>query len=364
MNIDYEVARNTLQEVFSDVQGAHVEGRGLQAPKALGEPYDLLFESRTQAYREVLLGCILARLQQPKVNVRFPYVQQGEFAYNGRTLDEKVGNPFLHREKIPSSKGPFLSVFRRSVTFTEDTRSGLRDQKGFDAMLEVLRSVETTGEKRLREILRYHLYRFILLREESQIDVIRPRRVSLPQCEEMISSMISTASGGRFPVFLVVATFIAIRERFGLRWDVRVQGINVADSASGAGGDVTVVEDGQIVLAVEVTERCVDKSRVVATFDTTVAPSGIEDYLFVVKDRGDVAEAMKQARQYFSQGYEVNFVEMKQWICAVLAVLGAKGRARFVDKLVEYISGEDVPAGLKQAWNDIVVQLASGERET
>jgi hypothetical protein len=81
-----------------------------------------------------------------------------------------------------------------------------------------------------------------------------------------------------------------------------VQGINVADSASGAGGDVTLVENGRIVLAAEVTERRVDKSRVVATFDTKIAPCGIEDYLFVVKDNADIAAAMDQARRYFSQG--------------------------------------------------------------
>lgn len=231
-------------------------------------------------------------------------------------------------------------------------------------MLKVLESVGRASKQKLRDVLRYHLYRFTLLREASQIELIRPKRLSLPQLEEITSSLISTASGGRFPVFLVVATFAAIRARFGLSWDVRVQGINVADSASGAGGDVTVVEDGRIVLAAEVTERRVDKSRVVATFDTKIAPASIEDYLFVVKDNDDIAAAMDQARRYFSQGYEVNFVEIKRWICAVLAVLGAKGRTAFVHEFANCLSGEDVPVALKQAWNDIVLRLTSGDRGT
>jgi hypothetical protein len=245
--------------------------------------------------------------------------------------------------------------------FTEETRSGLRDQEGFDAMLNVIESVDRASNQKLRKILRYHLYRFILLREASHIELIRPKRLSLPQFEDVISSLISTASGGRFPVFLVVATFAAIRQRFGLNWDIRVQRINVADSASGAGGDVTVVEDGRTVLAAEVTERRVDKSRVVATFDTKIAPSGIEDYLFIVKDNDDIAAAMDQARRYFSQGYEVNFVEIKRWICAVLAVLGAKGRTAFVDELTNSLSADDVPVALKQAWNDVILRLTSGE---
>jgi hypothetical protein len=364
VNIEHSDARDVLEKTFADVARDYIEGRMPRIQSILEKSYDLLFESKTQAYREVLLGCILARLLNLKVDVRLPYVQQGEFAYSGRTLDEKVINPFLHKAKIPSSKGPFLSVFRRSVTLTEDTRAGLRDQKGFDAMLKVLGFVNDAGKQKLHEILRYHLYRFILLRETSQIELIRPKRLSLPQFERIISSLIETASGGRFPVFLVVATFAAIRERFGLNWDIQVQGINVADSASGAGGDVVVVEEGHIVLAAEVTERRVDKSRVVATFDTKIAPCGIEDYLFVVKDDDNLIDVMDQAKRYFSQGYEVNFVEIKCWICAVLTVLGAKGRTTFLDELTNNLSAEGIPAALKQAWNDAVLQLTSDEVST
>jgi len=363
-NIDLNTARDILERAFAGSVSDHLEGRTPHSNKVLEQSYDLLFESKTQAYREVLLGCILARLVNRKVDVRLPYVQQGELAYSGRTLDEKVINPFLRKMKIPSSKGPFLSVFRRSVTFTEETRGGLRDQAAFDAMLKVLEYVRRATQKKLHGILHYHLYRFLMLRETSQIETIRPRRLSLPQFEDIISSLIATPSGGRFPVFFVAATFSAIRERFGLDWDVRVQGINVADTAAGAGGDVTIMEDGHTILAVEVTERRVEKSRVVATFDTKIAPSGIEDYLFIVKGNDDNAEAMDQAKRYFSQGYEVNFVEIKSWICAILAVIGVKGRAAFVNELMASLSAENVPVTLKQTWNDVILCVTSGERST
>ena len=156
--IEYNVARDILDKTFADVARDYIEGRIPRIQKVLEKSYDLLFTSKTQAYREVLLGCILIRMLNPKVDVRLPYVQQGELAYSGRTLDEKVINPFLHKAKIPSSKGPFLSVFRRSVTFTNDTRLGLRDQEGFDAMLKVLEFIERAGKEKLREMLQYHLY--------------------------------------------------------------------------------------------------------------------------------------------------------------------------------------------------------------
>ena len=241
MNIEYTTARDILDRTFADVIRDYIEGRIPRIQSVLEKSYDLLFQSKTQAYREDLLGCVLVRLLNPKVDIRLPYVQQGERAYSGRTLDEKVINPFLHKAKIPSLKGPFLSVFRRSVTFTEDTRAGLRDQKGFDAMLKVVGFIDKASNKKLHDIIYYHLYRFIRLREKSQIELIHPKR-------------------------------------------------------------------------------------------------------------------------YFSQGYEVNFVEIKFWVCAVLTVLGVKGRTAFMDEFIHNLSAEDVPVALKQAWNDVVLRLTSDER--
>ncbi len=73
--------------------------------------FDAIFNSATQAYREVLIGCLLARHQDQSINLRQPYVNLGEHAFNGRTSDERVINPFLYEKRIPNSCGPYLSVF-------------------------------------------------------------------------------------------------------------------------------------------------------------------------------------------------------------------------------------------------------------
>mgnify|MGYP007099441666 CR=1 FL=1 len=61
---------------------------------------DAVFYSQTQSYREVLLGCALIRLLDKGVNIRLPYIKHGKGAFNGRTLDEKVINPFLQDKLI------------------------------------------------------------------------------------------------------------------------------------------------------------------------------------------------------------------------------------------------------------------------
>ena len=158
-------------------------------------------------------------------------------------------------------------------------------------------------------------------------------------------------------MLLVISAFQVVKDFFGLNWDITWQGIDVADTASGAGGDITIAHNGEMLLSIEVTERAVDRSRVVATFNTKIAPAGIEDYLFFVRSPDIEPAARQQARQYFAQGHEVNFVEIKVWILTLLATTGSRGRDGFNRALVELLQSPDVPSVMKAAWNDQIARV-------
>lgn len=313
-----------------------------------------MFESGTQAYREVLLGYTVARTLDRSIDIRLPYADQGASAFSGRSLDERAINPFLHDRSIPSSRGPYLSVFRRSVQFKATTGVGLRDKKGYEALLKALTVLEgLSDDDDLRGFLRYILYQFVELRESASIPLLRLHRISLEQYDGLIARLLATRSGGLFPVLLVVAMFHAVREVYELGWEISWQGINVADRASGVGGDVTISHNGQVAMAVEITERPVGKARVVATFNTKIAPAGIEDYLFVLSAGAD-DEARAQARQYFAQGHEVNFVDVREWLLMLLSTVGKAGRTAFNRELMAILDAQTIPKALRVAWNDSI----------
>ncbi len=356
MPIDYDGAKELLAAGFERAERHLIDGTVPEAAASIVANCEVIFQSSTQAYREALLGCTIARIQDRDINIRLPYVNQGADAFNGRTLDTVVINPFLQDKRVPVTRGAYLSVFRRSVRFETGTRDGLRDKEGFDSFLEVIAYLQATAEgETLAGILDYLLYRFARLREAANVPVTRLQRISLEQYDRLISGLLSTPSGGRFPMLLAISAFQAIKEFFDLDWDIAWQGINVADTASGVGGDITVVKDGQVIMAVEVTERAVDRSRVVATFNAKIAPSGIEDYLFFVRSSDIDPAAQQQARQYFAQGHEVNFVEIKAWILALLATIGRQGRDGFNRSLVELLESPDIPGTMKVAWNEQIV---------
>ena len=303
------------------------------------------------------MGCFLVKLNDWTVDVRKPYVSQGDDAFNGRTLDERVVNPILQQRRIPSSRGPFLSVFRRSVEFTAATREGVRDKSGYDAFLQVISFIETTPDDNLESLTNATyavVYRFVELREASNVPLTRIQRMSLDQITSLVSRLLDTPSGGRLPMYVVVAVLQATNEHLGLDWEIQWEGINVADAASGLGGDIVVSSGGRTFLVAEVTEREVDQNRIVATFNNKIGPNQIEDYLFFTRSKDQPTETIEQMRRYFAQGHELNFVVIQDWIEAVLVTIGNPGRTLFIQRMVDLLETADTPAGLKVVWNESV----------
>lgn len=358
--IDYAKAAEILTALFAKADQAFHEQQLPAVPAHIRRAGDVLFASSTQSYREVLLGCCLARMLDASINIRHPYVKQGDDAFNGRTLDERVVNPFLQDRMVPCSKGPYLASFRRSVKFVPETAGGLRDKEGYKALLAFLDALERSSKTEAKTLTLYLLFCFVKLRNASRVPLSQISRLSLEQYDELLTEMLQVQSGGLVPVLLVVAMLRSIKSCFSLKWEIAYQGINVSDKAAGAGGDVTVTLAGETILAIEVTERPIEKSRVVSTFNTKVVRAGIQDYLFVYADATPTEDARNAARTYFSQGHEINFVQAKEWMLNNLATLGAKCRSLFTKELLSLLDAREVPASVKIAWNDVVRKVVGG----
>ena len=357
--IDYIEARAELERLFAIAEEHFHKSPEPQGPIEAVKALHVLFESSVQSYREALLGCCLARIIDDSIDIRLPYVSQGTAAYSGRSLDERVINPFLQEKEIPASKGPFLAAFRRNVDFTENTRRGLRDTAGYDAMLEyieLLRTADTEDIRRDLAILMLH--RFVALREASNVKLAYVARLSLEQQRQLVEALLDTPSGGLLPVLLTVALFETLNECHGLGWEIEWQEINVADRASDAGGDVTIIKDDETHLAIEVTERLVDRTRVISTFNTKISRNSIRDYLFLVT-KEPPTDAKEVAVQYFGQGHDVTFLDIKTWIVQILGTIGTDCRQLFTHKFLDLLGRRSVPATLKVRWNSLVQDLVT-----
>ncbi|MDR1440024.1 MAG: hypothetical protein LBJ10_08455 [Clostridiales bacterium] len=376
MAVDYQQARESLNMLYRQIAtSAHEDGVHGAAEaftesspayavisddvkKALSdnkEVLDIIFNSKTQSYREVLLGCALIHLLDPSVNIRLPYINHGDGSFNGRSLDEYAVNPFLQEQLFPCSKGPYLAAFRRSVKLIPETAEGLRDKTGYSAMMDLLSVIEScdTNAKTSLFIICL-LHRFIELRNASIIPLARIGRFSIEQYGQLLSELLRYQSGGLLPVIITVAFFQMLAEHYLLPWEITWQGINVADNATGAEGDVTIKSSGQTVLAIEITERPLDQRRIVSTFNTKIIHNDVKEYLFVYTNTEPDETARQTARNLFSQGYEINFANVAEMILNNFLVLPASARDIFTNKIMLLLESREVPSTIKVKWNDAV----------
>ncbi len=352
--IHYLSARNALDDAFLRAF-TQLSPLAEEILNIYDYEFNIVFESKTQSYREVLLGCALVRLLYPDINIRLPYVKQGANAFNGRTLDEQVVNPFLMSRQIPCSKGPYLATFRRNVRLDITTRSGLRDQRGYDAMLSLMEIIENSNTReRAEAFLLGLLKRFIILREKTDIQLASIVRMSVEQYSSFLNILLRNQSGGLIPLLATVALFQTIDEQYSCGWEIRYQGINAADGATGAPGDVTIFKDGHIFKAIEVTERTIGQTRVTTTFNTKISIHDARDYLFVYTAAVPEDGAYNAAKTYFAQGYDINFMKLSNLILSVFIAGNSDTRVAFTNKMHTLLKRDDVPATIKTAWNDSI----------
>jgi hypothetical protein len=282
------------------------------------------------------------------VNIRLPYVSHGGGSFNGRSLDEHAVNPFLQEQQLPCSKGPYLATFRRGVKFLPETAEGLRDRDGYAAMMNLLKAIEGCASKEETEaFIVCLLQRFIVLRNAADIPLARPGRLSIEQYRQLLTKLVHCRSGGLLPVLIAVAFFQTLAERCSLAWEISWQGINVADSATGAEGDVTIKEGGKTLLAVEITERPLDDRRIVSTFNTKIILNDVREHLFVFTGVGPDDTARSAAHGLFAQGYEINFANVVELIGNNFLAMPANAREIFAGKMLALLWPRDIPAGIK-----------------
>ncbi len=354
-----EKAALRLGEAFLEAEKTFSEGLKRQS---FGQDVDRatlrLFSSNTQAYREALVGCALIRSVDTTVDIHLPRADQSENSFSNRTALEKVVTPFLKSKSVPVSKAPYLSSLRGDVKFVRGGQPRvLDDQEAFDCLVDVVSFLSDNSESIAHNYLVSLLLQFIELRESAIIPLLEVNRLSLGQYKRLTRIFLDVPSHGRIPMMLSVALLRTLRDCFKLDWEIEYQGINVADKASGAVGDITVKQNGRVLLAVEVTERKIDDDRVNAVFQEKIGPSSLSDYLFVFTKNMPTTTAISVAQSFFSIGHEVNFVSVADWIEHVLATIGSECRGKFKNHMSTLLADIETPKALRVAWNECLKQV-------
>jgi hypothetical protein len=276
----------------------------------------------------LLMACLLAKLDNPSIDLRKPYTEIGDAdAFSGRSYDEAYLTHFINTYRLPCNPTTaFLTPALRNITrpLTTDIRIAGSPPKLYVETLQLLDDVhearidpETAFVETVRVLINMRDEK--LGRMASLIESLKRSEDALPLSSEgilkLIGQHLASRNASRLPVLIVAAAYRAAEARLGER-ALPLRSHNAADLQTGSIGDVEIclIGDDNIVTAYEMKMKRVTIDDIDAALTKIArAPSPIDNYIFVTTE---VAEP--KVIEYAASLYEsTNGVEI-----AILDCLG------------------------------------------
>ena len=261
----------------------------------------------------LLMSCLLAKLDNPKVDPRNPYTEiGGNDSFSGRTYDERYLTKFINEHRLPvNPTTAFLTPTLRNIDHALTTDRELIGRPR-DLYKKTLQLLEDVAESRIAaDVLFVETVRVLLqLRDEklarmaSLLDALERGEGALPLSSEAIVTLISQhlacKNASRLPVLVVAAAYGAAGTRLAESM-LPLNSHNAADLQTGSLGDVEIclVGDDAVVTAYEMKMKRVTQDDVDAAVTKIArATKRIHNYLFVTTDAIDPVVAEYAATFY------------------------------------------------------------------
>jgi hypothetical protein len=284
---------------------------------------------RNRAGVRALLASLLAKLHNPKVDIRKPHTdiagESKDECYSGRFYDER----YIQRLTVKPYNLPmnattaFLTPgFRtKNIVLTTDVMLEGRPAEMYTALLQLLDDVQAKrvpAQKVMDEVLR------VLISErdrrsrriESLLSDIRRTVDKFPLAAEdivkLIGQHLACKNSSRLPVLAIAAAYEAASQNLGERI-LHLHAHNAADKQTGAAGDIeiTLIGDDNVVTAYEMKMKSVTIDDINIALDKIAAhKETIQNYIFVTTDRID-PDVMEYATQKYDEtgGIEIAILD-------------------------------------------------------
>jgi len=276
-----------------------------------------------------------------------PWVQSADGVL-GTSSDPYVGKP-LRRPRL------------------DDWSAPLRQKSEWEHLVGLLTSVQSANlpsatETALRRCLRSIARSY----SELQVSFPVPQRVSLEQTIEITERFLSERGGGERPLIVADALMRTVGRVFGLFDEVLRQGINEADSASKATGDIMCLRNDddvsfeRQVMVVEVKDRKLTLVEVNASIEK-VRERRVPALLFIVPglDPLDEQAIRQRTKEEWALGTNVYFSQLHELIRIAFTFAGERARTEFLQEIGVGINKLAVQPTLRVVWSNLLIQMGS-----
>jgi len=246
-----------------------------------------------------LMSCLLAKINNPKVDIRKPYTEiKTDDTFSGRFYDEKYIEPFIHKYKLPCNPTTaYLTPAFRNLdrVLTTDLILVGRPREIYEATLNVLDVVsknQIKPEYVLQEIIRL----LLIIKSEDELrmqqliaDLKQPSDMLPLAADEIVnllSQHLSCKHTSRLPVLIIASVYQSVKEQIG-EINKPLAAHTAADKQTGTIGDIEIIlsNNDKIVTCYEMKDKRVSKIDMdVALQKVAKLDYKIDNYIFITTD--------------------------------------------------------------------------------
>jgi DNA adenine methylase len=327
-----------------------------------------------------LLACLLAKIDNPAVDIRKPYTEIGGLdSYSGRTYDETYIGPFVAHYDLPcNATTAFLTpAFRnRNIVFTPDINLVGRPANLYEAVLQLLADVYE-GRVSADDLLTEMMRGLLNVRQETRqrmralLTALKSSGEGVPLSSEamvtLIEQHLKSPRSSRLPVLAIAAAYKAASDYLHEK-ALPLRSHQAADEQTGALGDVeiTLTNDEKVVTSYEMKTRRVTKADIDLALQK-IAQSGqqLDNYIFITTEIIEPEVKEYAATMYDQYGIEVVVLDCIGFIRHFLHLFH-RLRTQFLDSYQEFLLSEPdsaVSQPLKEAFLALRQAAESGAAE-
>jgi DNA adenine methylase len=319
----------------------------------------------------LLMACLLAKIHNPKVDIRKPYTEIGTAdSFSGRTYDEAHISDFINSNDLPCNPTTaFLTpaLRNRNATLTAELNLVGRPPALYQSVLQLLDDVFTnkvTADDLLTETLR----KLVIARDEkrqrmeSLIKELNTAKGEIPLATEttvgIVEQHLKSEGASRLPVLVVAAAYKAAEANLGEKV-LPMKSHNAADEQTGAVGDleITLATDEAIVTAYEMKLKKVIRADIERALQKINASKiRVDNYIFITTDTID-PDLAKFAATLYKQtgGIEFVILDCTSFLRHFLHLFH-RLRAKFLEEYQQLVINEPDSA-VSQPLKEVLINL-------
>lgn len=207
---------------------------------------------RNKAPIRFLMAGLLAKMENPLIDLCKPYSAMGQNSYRGRNYDEDVVQPFIHKYALPcNSTTAYLTPAFRTIEkpLTKEFFNNCRPKEVYYDMMDIIEYVQKFPQYAKSVLLEIIRLLFVVksenqLRIEQLLQKIVRDKSSIGLSSEAITNLLkqhlACKGSSRLPVLIIAAAYDAVQE---LIKEIHkpLFAHNAADSQTGALGDIEII---------------------------------------------------------------------------------------------------------------------------